>query len=158
MSENIFNANHNVKELVKSDFDGVKYKNPGKKVGFIMFYAPWCPHCEGMLEPWSELSLGLKKYDIGVEFSAFNCENEAAGNKTLSAKIGIQGFPTIKWFDINGNLSTPLLQNNKEMGRSKQEILAFICEKMQKCYSCDKVTCNLKQTGGKRVKARKYTS
>ncbi len=157
MSDNKFNITHNVKELIKSDFNGIKYKNPGKKSGFIMFYAPWCPHCQDMVEPLSELSKGLTKYDIGIEFSAFNCENEADGNKILAANVGINSFPTFMWFDINGELSPPALSNDPQMSR-KDKLLDFICKKMQKCYSCDKVTCNLKQSGGKTVKARKYTA
>ena len=107
MSDVYENAN-NVSELTAKDFNiknlkgKVQMKKFPNKDGFIVFYAPWCPHCsnEEFTSTWKNLGDHLSKLDIRM--TAFNCTKK--GNEEFSKFIGIQGFPSIYYYNHAGHL------------------------------------------------------
>lgn len=51
-------------KLMDKDFDGkrnVIHPDFRNRFGYIMAYAPWCPHCQEQAEFWSYLSHQLNK-------------------------------------------------------------------------------------------------
>jgi protein disulfide-isomerase A6 len=66
----------------------------GKDQWFVEFYAPWCGHCKNLSPAWISAAKELKGK---VNFGAVNCDTE--DNKSgVCRKMGIQGFPTLKYF------------------------------------------------------------
>lgn len=132
-SKNLYD-NKVVKELVKSDFgigdDGkhlvIKTPEFQGKMGLIMVYAPWCPHCNspkttGM---WANLADVTKDY---FSIGAVNSENTSNGNDKLCEAMKIQGFPTIMVVKKNGHL-------HKYKGpRAISNILNYMCKKYKTC-------------------------
>ena len=103
--KNIYGEEKGIIELTLSDFI---YKNKKlyinnnffNKKGFIIFYAPWCKHCNNI----SNLMLELADININIfPFGAVNSENIKDGNDYLCNYANILGFPTIFYIN-NDNL------------------------------------------------------
>lgn len=70
---NFFSKSKNVKELVASDFDPASCtKLKKKECCVIMFYAPWCPHCQNMKDVWEKVG----QQAVFFKVYAVNCEKQ----------------------------------------------------------------------------------
>jgi len=77
--------------LTQDNFSEV-VKNNDKLI--VEFYAPWCGHCK-KLTPEYESAAGQLKAE-GITLAKMDATEE--GNKAISAKYGVKGFPTLKIF------------------------------------------------------------
>ena len=59
-----------------------------------------CGHCKKLEPAWTDLGATFANED-GVLIAHVDCD--AAKNKELASNLGVQGFPTIKWFE-NGKV------------------------------------------------------
>lgn len=64
----------------------------GKTV-FVKFFAPWCGHCKRMKPDWDTL---MADYADSATVLVADVDCIGAG-KPLCDKVGVQGFPTIKY-------------------------------------------------------------
>lgn len=97
------------KMLVKDDI--VRKIGDNKMFVFVVFYAPWCGHCQNMVDMWKDLSIRSKDTNIG--FCAYNCEDEE-NRKLLTTgddknKIKVQYYPTLKFMNEKNELVTPMM-------------------------------------------------
>jgi len=76
------------------------------KPTMVLFYAPWCGHCNNMKPDYDELKNKYKK-NPNKNVVMINCDE----HKEFASKAGVQGFPTIrlyknpkddKYVDYNG--------------------------------------------------------
>ncbi|EDV29030.1 uncharacterized protein TRIADDRAFT_63562 [Trichoplax adhaerens] len=58
----------------------------------VMFYAPWCGHCQRLHPTWDDVSRELSETEIKVG------KLDATKYSDLAQELGIKGFPTIKFF------------------------------------------------------------
>jgi protein disulfide-isomerase A6 len=65
-----------------------------QRAALVEFYAPWCEHCK-TLEPIYEQLARIFRNEPSVVIAAIDCD----ANKAAADRYGIQGFPTIKFFD-----------------------------------------------------------
>ena len=94
------------KEVVKSN-----------DIWLILFYAPWCGHCQAFSPEYEKAAKALKGiFKIG----AVNGDEE----KILSGKYGIKGFPTVKFFGLNKD--KPVDYNS---ARKAESVVDFMFEK-----------------------------
>ncbi|KYK58677.1 putative protein disulfide-isomerase precursor [Drechmeria coniospora] len=102
-------------DLRSSNFDDVVLKSG--KATFVEFYAPWCGHCKNLAPIWEDLGVAYEHAKNKVQIAKVNGDEDRA----LSKRFGIQGFPTLKFFD--GKSDTPL---DYEEARDLQSLSNFI--------------------------------
>ena len=111
------NAASSVLDLIPDNFDKVVLKSG--KPALVEFFAPWCGHCKNLAPIYEEL---------GAKFAGDNkvsiAKVDADEHKDLGRRFGVQGFPTLKWFD--GKSDKPEDYNG---GRDLDSLTSFISEK-----------------------------
>ncbi len=112
------NAASSVIDLLPSNFDELVLKSG--KPALVEFFAPWCGHCKSLAPIWEELAT---KFDFAKDKVTI-ARVDADDHKDLGRRFGVQGFPTLKWFD--GKSDTPTDYND---GRDLESLSAFIVEK-----------------------------
>lgn len=65
-----------------------------KKNNFVMFYAPWCGHCQRLGPTWEQLAEMLNEGDSNIRIGKVDCTVE---NRICSDQ-DITGYPTLKFF------------------------------------------------------------
>ncbi|KAH8663916.1 thioredoxin-like protein [Xylariales sp. PMI_506] len=106
-----------VLDLIPSNFDDVVLKS-GKPT-LVEFFAPWCGHCKNLAPVYEELAQTFE-FSKDVQIAKVDADAE----KSLGKRFGVQGFPTLKFFD--GKSETPSDYNS---GRDLESLTKFITEK-----------------------------
>jgi protein disulfide-isomerase A1 len=102
--------------LVAKNFDDI-VKDSTKDV-LVEFYAPWCGHCKKLAPTYEDLGKAFEKVD-----SVVIAKIDATAND-VDPKLGIRGFPTLKFFPANDK--TPV---DYEGDRSLEDLKKFVQEK-----------------------------
>lgn len=110
--------NSAVIDLIPSNFDDVVLKS-GKPT-LVEFFAPWCGHCKNLAPVWEELALTFEKNKDQIQIAKVDADAE----KSLGKRFGVQGFPTLKYFD--GKSETP---EDYKSGRDLESLTDFIVKK-----------------------------
>lgn len=105
-------------ELIPSNFDDVVLKS-GKPT-LVEFFAPWCGHCKTLAPIYEELAFALEHVKDKVQIAKV----DADAHRSLGKRFGIQGFPTLKYFD--GKSDTP---SDYKSGRDLESLVSFIGDK-----------------------------
>jgi protein disulfide-isomerase A6 len=105
-------------DLVPDNFDDIVLKSG--KPALVEFFAPWCGHCKTLAPVYEELAGAFTFAKDQVTIAKV----DADANKELGRRFGVQGFPTLKWFD--GKSDTP---QDYQSGRDLDSLSAFISEK-----------------------------
>ena len=112
------NAASSVLDLIPSNFDDIVLKSG--KPALVEFFAPWCGHCKKLAPVWEELATALDSSKDKVSIAKVDADAE----KDLGKRFGVQGFPTIKWFD--GKSDKPEDYNG---GRDLESLQEFVVSK-----------------------------
>ncbi|CAG8268272.1 unnamed protein product [Penicillium olsonii] len=112
------NAGSAVKDLIPSNFDDVVLKSG--KPALVEFFAPWCGHCKTLAPVYEELAQTFAFAEDKVTIAKVDADE----NRSLGKRFGVQGFPTVKWFD--GKSDKP---EEYKGGRDIDSLSAFITEK-----------------------------
>lgn len=107
-----------VKDLIPTNFDDVVLKSG--KPALVEFFAPWCGHCKTLAPVYEELAQTFAFAEDKVTIAKVDADE----NRSLGQRFGVQGFPTIKWFD--GKSDKP---EEYQGGRDIESLSAFITEK-----------------------------
>jgi len=114
----IITAKSAVLDLIPSNFDSVVLKSG--KPALVEFFAPWCGHCKTLAPIYEELAQNFEFASDKVSIAKVDADSE----KSLGKRFGVQGFPTLKWFD--GKSETPEDYNG---GRDLESLTKFVSEK-----------------------------
>lgn len=106
-----------VLDLIPSNFDSVALAG---KPALVEFFAPWCGHCKTLAPVYEELGAAFSHASDKLSIAKV----DADANKSLGKRFGIQGFPTIKYFD--GKSEKPVDYNG---GRDLESLTKFVSEK-----------------------------
>ncbi|KAL9123358.1 MAG: hypothetical protein Q9187_000085 [Circinaria calcarea] len=112
------NAASSVLDLIPSNFDQVVL-NSGKPA-LVEFFAPWCGHCKTLAPIYEELAQHFAFAEDKVSIAKVDADN----HKELGRKFGVQGFPTLKWFD--GKSDKPMDYTG---GRDLESLSKWITDK-----------------------------
>lgn len=82
-------ASANAIELTEDTWE----TNTAGKAVFVKFFAPWCGHCKRMKPAWDGLMKDFEDSDT-VLVADVDC---IEAGKSLCEKVGVKGFPTIKY-------------------------------------------------------------
>ncbi|KAG0648872.1 disulfide-isomerase tigA [Hyphodiscus hymeniophilus] len=104
-------------DLIPSNFDKFAV---GGKPALVEFFAPWCGHCKSLAPVYEQLAQDFSFAKDKVTIAKVDADSE----KSLGSRFGIQGFPTIKWFD--GKSEKPEDYNG---GRDIESLQKFITDK-----------------------------
>ncbi|EXJ84477.1 protein disulfide-isomerase A6 [Capronia epimyces CBS 606.96] len=112
-------AASDVVNLIPSNFDKVVFES--NKPALVEFFAPWCGHCKNLAPTYEELASAFAA--SGNKVTVANVD--ADKHKELGKRFGVQGFPTLKWFDGKPG-SEPEDYNG---GRDLESLTKFIIDK-----------------------------
>ncbi|KAF9881279.1 hypothetical protein CkaCkLH20_01429 [Colletotrichum karsti] len=106
-----------VLDLIPSNFDDVVLKS-GKPT-LVEFFAPWCGHCKNLAPVYEDLAHAFESSkDVQI------AKVDADAERDLGKRFGVQGFPTLKWFDGKSDQPT-----DYSGGRDLEALSNFITEK-----------------------------
>lgn len=106
-----------VLDLLPSNFDETVIAG---KPALVEFFAPWCGHCKNLAPVYEELAHNFEFAKDKLVIAKVDADSE----KSLGQRFGIQGFPTIKYFD--GKSDKP---EDYTGGRDIDSLSAFLTEK-----------------------------
>ncbi|KAI9768231.1 MAG: hypothetical protein M1840_005061 [Geoglossum simile] len=112
------NAASVVLDLIPDNFDKVVLKSG--KPALVEFYAPWCGHCKNLAPIYEELAQNFHFAEDRLVIGKVDADD----HKSLGKRFGVQGFPTLKWFD--GKSDKPTEYNG---GRDLESLVNFVTEK-----------------------------
>nr|POF14013.1 protein disulfide-isomerase tiga [Quercus suber] len=107
-----------VVDLIPSNFDSVVLQS--SKPALVEFFAPWCGHCKNLAPVYEELATAFESSKDKVTIAKVDADAE----KSLGQRFGVQGFPTLKWFD--GKSDKP---EDYKGGRDIESLTKFVQEK-----------------------------
>lgn len=112
-----------VKNLKSSDIKNKKIKGVNKH-GMLLIYAEWCGHCHRFIPDFEKIdSL------TGSNYICAKIEDKQL-NPKLMKELGVNGFPTIKFFDKNGYVISDYPNDQQ---RTVDNILSHICKTYHYC-------------------------
>lgn len=88
----------------------------------VSFTAPWCGHCKNLKPTWDTVA---KDFASESKCIIANFDADAAPNKPIAEKYGVNSYPTIKFFP-KGHKDQP---EDYEGGRSEEAFIEFLNEK-----------------------------
>ncbi|KAF8249561.1 disulfide isomerase [Wilcoxina mikolae CBS 423.85] len=113
----VASAKSNVINLTPKNFDEIVLKSG--KPALVEFFAPWCGHCKKLAPIWEQLADSYASQKNKITIAAVNADD----HKSLGTRFGVQGFPTLKYFD--GKSATPIDYDSK---RDLDSLQAFIAK------------------------------
>ncbi|KAI9887834.1 MAG: hypothetical protein M1823_000356 [Watsoniomyces obsoletus] len=111
-------ASSAVLDLLPSNFDDIVLKSG--KPALVEFFAPWCGHCKTLAPIYEELAQNFEHAGDKISIAKVDADE----HRSLGKRFGVQGFPTLKWFD--GKSDQPEEYNS---GRDIDSLMKFITDK-----------------------------
>ncbi|KAF4637980.1 hypothetical protein G7Y89_g114 [Cudoniella acicularis] len=106
-----------VLDLIPSNFDKIAISG---KPALVEFFAPWCGHCKTLAPVYEQLAQDFAFAQDKLIIAKVDADSE----KSLGKRFGVQGFPTIKYFD--GKSDKPEDYNG---GRDLESLSEFLTKK-----------------------------
>ncbi len=98
------------------------------KPGLLLVHANWCGHCTRYFPKYKQLA---KLFPEDGDFLITHIESEELNKKNVKQCLGefVQGFPTLLFFDKNGNIK----QRHDGDRENLPELLKKICKMYNQC-------------------------
>lgn len=99
-----------------NNFDEIT--SDSSKSALIAFTAPWCGHCKTLKPIYEKVAQAFKNEPTCI---VGNMNADAAENKDISRRVGVSGFPTIKFFSKDSE--EPIAYNG---ARTEDALIEFL--------------------------------
>lgn len=110
-------AQHNTVQYNKDNFaTEIKKKNH-----FVMFYAPWCGHCQRLEPTWEQLAEISNEQDNNVQIVKVDCTIDSS----LCTEHDVTGYPTLKFFKAGESKGTKFKGT-----RDLPSLISFVVEQI----------------------------
>ena len=120
--------------LKGSDFkitqDNTVYVKTNGNPGILLVHATWCGHCKHFVPTFKQISQKLNKNSVTYPCLAIESEYLNKDGGVLASALGIEGFPTIKFFDQYGKII-----GDYNGARDESNILDNICKVYHHCIN-----------------------
>jgi protein disulfide-isomerase A6 len=111
-------------DLTPDNFDS--YVNSGRHA-LIEFYAPWCGHCKHLTPEYKKLGAAIQK-DNSLKSRVVIGKVDADAHRSLGERFGVQGFPTIKFFNRGKPVDAPEDYSGPRKG---EDMLEYVKQKVE---------------------------
>ncbi|XP_046820146.1 thioredoxin domain-containing protein 5 homolog [Vespa crabro] len=88
---------HTIQYTKETFLDEIKKKN-----SFVMFYAPWCGHCQRLGPTWAQLAKMYNEGDSNIKIAKVDCTIDS----NLCSEHDVTGYPTLKFFKAGESKGT----------------------------------------------------
>lgn len=128
MSISGITANLTTKDF-KINNDTIHVKTNGNP-GLLLIHASWCGHCKNFVPTYQALCKKLNK--TGHNFPCLAIENEQLKQDggSLSDALGVEGYPTLKFFNQHGKIV-----GDYNGSRQESDLLDSICKVYHHCIT-----------------------
>ncbi|KAF2901047.1 hypothetical protein ILUMI_05103 [Ignelater luminosus] len=100
---NIVQSHDEDVHTIKYDTETFSVELP-KKNHFVMFYAPWCAHCQRLAPTWEQLAEMLNDdKDGNIRIAKVDCTSDSK----VCSEQDITGYPTLKFYKTGSNEGVP---------------------------------------------------
>jgi protein disulfide-isomerase A6 len=106
-----------VVDLTPANFD--QYLDGSRHV-FLEAYAPWCFHCKNFVNDFTRLGAAYAK-SPAAHGEVLLAKVNADEHKELASRLGVQGFPTFKWYSKGSTTG-----EDYNGGRAAEDVVDFI--------------------------------
>ena len=125
--------NYKPLEISPNSKNGSKVMLSNRDNKFVLYYAPWCGHCQDFMPTWNMMCRKVNKmnHELDVKLVKVDCvfvRNQE--EKMLGHKPDIMGFPTMRAYKRNSNESSEY-----QDGRHPEAILNFLKQNFAKSSS-----------------------
>ena len=107
-----------VRSLTSSSFDNIALDTT--KDAFVMFYAPWCGHCQHFGPAYETVARTFAADSASVVIAKIDLEADEGG-MAIAECYAIRGYPTLMWFPKDNKEGVPY-----EGSRDAKEIVQFV--------------------------------
>jgi len=101
-----------------------------KKNHFVMFYAPWCGHCQRLAPTWEQLAEMLNEEDSNIRIAKVDCTTDSK----ICSEEDVTGYPTLKFFRLGSSESVKFRGT-----RDLPSLTTFINEQLRSADEDDQV-------------------
>jgi len=112
------NGKGKVIELTDANFEELVFGS--EDTWLVEFFAPWCGHCKNLAPTYEQLGDVFSHAKDKVVVAKVDADG---AGKPLGQRFGVTGYPTLKWFDENGNAEP------YEGGRDFDALASFVTAK-----------------------------
>jgi len=88
----LYGSNPDIVHLSEADFDEIVFRSDSPWL--VQVYTPWCKYSKEFAPEYNRLANELASSNSGIKVGVLHGDN----NKKLKDRLGVIGFPTVKFF------------------------------------------------------------
>jgi thiol-disulfide isomerase/thioredoxin len=108
----------------------IYFNNISGNPGLLLIHASWCGHCKKFIPTYQTMCKKLNKNGDDFPCVAIEDEELKKDGGQLSTALGVEGYPTLKFFDQHGKIL-----GDYKGPRDESNLLDTICKIYHHCIT-----------------------